>query len=298
MIVKEKPFRVLVISSLKSIRSVRNRLKLEENIIIDSSRFANISAVLSEKGAEIYSKKKSIRQYDFAWFQSASMTKDVAYMLSLYFDSIGVPHTSPEIGITKLVDLFMLAAKNTAIPKTYFCSRSRLAVELSDIVEKLKFPFLLKSTIGLGGNDVHLIEDAKDFFELVSTLPETKKYICQEFIPNHFDYRILVGNGVVLSAEKRIRQKDTYRNNVAQGAIEEFLDVKYVPEEVKALAVKSADICQLQWAGVDVVTSDTTGKHYVLEVNRRPGVTKGSTEVQAVMTFLKNLKKNYGKQCT
>ncbi len=45
----------------------------------------------------------------------------------------------------------------------------------------------------------------------------------------------------------------------------------------------------LKMAGVDVVTDNRTNKNYVLEVNRRPGLTEKSTEISALYGYLKGL---------
>ena len=289
----ETPFKILVIASPKGVRYTQSRLLREDNIAVDIAKFSDLSVVLTENGPTVYCRGKSVAGYNYVWIQSSGTTKDVAYLLSLHLDSHEIAHTSCETEITKLVDMYLLSLNKVSIPKTYFYSRSRMAVKLEHIVEKLGYPFLLKSTVGSGGSDVHNITSAKDFFDIVAELPESKKYVCQEFIPNQFDYRLLVGNGVVLSGEKRVRQNDLYRNNAALGAQEIFLDLKEIPSEVKKLAIKATKISQLQWAGIDIVTNEITGKHYILEVNRRPGLTRGSPEIKAAMTFLRDIKKSY-----
>ncbi len=289
---QNSPFKVLVIASPKGVRNIQKKL-LRENIEITPASLYDISVMLSTHGPQMWCKGRNITHYDFVWIQSAGMTKDIAYMLSLYLDSVGIPHTNPETEITKVVDLFQLSLNHVMIPKTYFCSKNELMLQLPYIAKTLGYPFLVKATVGWGGNDVHIINTAADFFAIVPDLPSHKKYTYQRFIPNKFDYRILVGNGIVLSGEKRVRKADLFRNNAALGADEVFLDIDKIPDTVKQLAVQVSAICKLSWAGVDIVTSENTGKHYVLEVNRRPGLTKRSSETVAAFTFLKTIKDSF-----
>jgi len=115
------------------------------------------------------------------------------------------------------------------------------------------------------------------------------KYIFQEFISNDFDYRVVVANNKATSVCKRTRVEDKYRNNVALGATEEFVNVKDTPQGVIDIAVGASRALKLNWAGVDVVTDNNTNKNYVLEVNRRPGLTEKSSEIVALYTYIKGL---------
>jgi hypothetical protein len=285
-------YRILVITSPKAIHDIQKKVKREENISLTLARLSDITALLTRTGTKLLYKGKSIGGYDFVWIQTASHTKDIAYILSLYLDQLKIPHTSPEIEITKIVDLFCLSLNSISIPKTYFCSKKKLLKQLPFISNELGYPFLIKATVGWGGSHIYMINTSEDFFNIVPDLPEHKKYICQKFIPNEFDYRIIVGNGVVLSGEKRIRTNDSYRNNVSLGAQEQFLELNEIPQEVKKLAVKAANICKLSWAGIDIITNKKTGRNYVLEINRHPGLTIRTSETKAAMTFLKDIKKS------
>jgi glutathione synthase/RimK-type ligase-like ATP-grasp enzyme len=287
----EKPFKILVITSPKGIRHIQQKLLREKNIAVTLANLHDLSALLDGKNIEMFVKNKLLKDFDYVWIQSAGMTRDIAYMLSLYLDSVNIPHTNPEVEMTKIVDLFVLTLHGVPIPKTYFRSKSKLLSELPYLVEELEYPFLVKATIGWGGNDVHIIHNAAEFFSKVPDLAENKKYTCQKFIPNTFDYRVIVGNGKVLSGEKRIRVNDLYRNNASLGAEEVFLDLKDIPESVQKIAIDAANAFGLSWAGIDIITHTHTGKHYVLEVNRRPGLTEKSTETVAAMTFLTGFKR-------
>ncbi|KKQ04327.1 MAG: hypothetical protein US14_C0015G0012, partial [candidate division WS6 bacterium GW2011_WS6_36_26] len=59
--------------------------------------------------------------------------------------------------------------------------------------------------------------------------------------------------------------------------------------DVIDIAIRSAKALKLKWAGVDVVTDKDTGHNYILEVNRRPGLTEKSTEISAAYKYIKGL---------
>ncbi|WKZ30095.1 MAG: hypothetical protein QY314_04825 [Candidatus Dojkabacteria bacterium] len=287
------PFNILVVTAPKAISYIQQKLLHEENISITHANLHDITVLLDGKHITMLCKGKQLTHYDFVWIQSAGMTRDIAYMLSLHLDLLEIPHTHPELEMTKIVDLFWMALSRIPIPKTYFCSKAKLLAQLPYIAKELSYPFLIKATVGWGGNDVHIIHNAADFFNIVPDLADNKKYTCQKFIPNTFDYRILVGNGEVLSGEKRIRKEDPFRNNASLGAEEVFLDLNVIPDAVKKIAINAAEAFELSWAGIDIVTDAKTGKHYVLEVNRRPGLTKKSTETLAAKTFLKGIRDEF-----
>ena len=89
----------------------------------------------------------------------------------------------------------------------------------------------------------------------------------QEFIPNSGDYRVLVLGKKVLGVMKRSSQnKNEFRNNYSVGGKVEVADL---PQAVKDMAVRAAEICGLTVAGVDVMEK-TPGDYVVLEVNKGP----------------------------
>jgi len=74
--------------------------------------------------------------------------------------------------------------------------------------------------------------------------------------------------------ERKVRtDENEFRNNVALGAKEEFLDLNQIPGVLKQIAVKAADVLGYQISGVDVLVDKTTGKYWLLEANRGPGLT-------------------------
>ncbi|MFX1537552.1 MAG: RimK family alpha-L-glutamate ligase, partial [Promethearchaeota archaeon] len=138
------------------------------------------------------------------------------------------------------------------------------------------------------GMNSFLIKSKRELIRVLENLPKGKSFIFQQFIPNDYDWGILVAEGKVVSAEKSFRPKGEFRNNACWGAKEVFLNIDEVDKKVKLIARKSCDILNLEWARADIIVDKNTNEPYLLEVNRFPGMTVGSTEEEAFKRYLKN----------
>lgn len=286
----EKKFRILATTFPLGLRHIKPTFLREEGIELTTTKLKKMEALFDEETVDIKIDGNPLTDYDFVWLQTKQNIKDIAHMLSIYLDKHNIPHTRTDLEISKLVDMFILAMNHISIPKTFFCDQKFIMNNVLKIEKELGYPYVIKPTVGLGGIDIHYVGKVSDLINAIPKLAKHKKYVFQKFIPNDFDYRIIVGNGVVLSGEKRIRTTDAYRNNVSLGATEEFLEIDQIPEDVKELALKVCEVCNIAWSGLDIVTDKVTGKNYVLEMNRCPDLTKDSSEVEAAMTYVKSLR--------
>jgi len=239
-------------------------------------------------GVEI--NKKDLKSYDYVWIQSGWNTTHMAYLLHICLRFLNIPHNKPNIHTTKLSDIFSLASQGIQVPNTFFHNGLRINSQKElEILEICKFPCIYKTALGSFGTDVFLIDRRESIKQNIRDNRKFSRFIFQKYIPNDFDYRVIIANGKPVSICKRIRTNDKYRNNVALGAVEEFISVEDTPKEVIEIAVEASKALKLNWAGVDIVTDNKTDKNYVLEVNRRPGLTEKSTEVGALYQYIKAL---------
>lgn len=193
--------------------------------------------------------------------------------------------------ITKLVQMFLFAANNVPVPKTYY-SPVYLPKHLKRAVKFLHFPIVIKQCNTSKGAGVSLAHDQKELSrqlaEIIKADPK-KEIILQEFIPNDFEYRIFVTGDKVAVAEKKIRTSEKeFRNNVHLGAREEFLEVGKVKKSIIRTALRAAKVVDVQIAGVDV-TEDAKGNPVVFEVNSCPSFTldsRVSNEVKKLADYL------------
>ena len=185
-----------------------------------------------------------------------------------------------------------------------FDSAQDISLKKGDLNESklaFDFPVIVKGSGGDRGTRVFKADNLEQLEKLVRDLrksetEEGKRYMLQEFIPNDGDYRVLVLGDKVLGVMKRSSQnKKEFRNNYSAGGSVEIADL---PEEVKQLAVKAAEVCGLAVAGVDVAFRDYDFKKPVVwEVNKGPqfkGFMKATgIDVPAeIVKFLVSLKVN------
>jgi len=162
------------------------------------------------------------------------------------------------------------------------------------------FPIIIKGSGGDRGTRVFKVDSLEEMEKLVRDLrksetDEGKRYMLQEYIPNDGDYRVLVLGDKVLGVMKRSSQSVAeFKNNYSAGG---KVEVAELPEEIKQLAIKSAKVCGLAVAGVDVAFRDNDLKKPIIwEVNKGPQF-KGFMEATGIdvpaeiVKFLVGLKK-------
>lgn len=127
------------------------------------------------------------------------------------------------------------------------------------------------------GSDNWLIKSEQDLIDAMEAVPDGS-FVLQQFIPNEFDYRILVFGGKPRLAIKRSRvSDDTHVNNTSKGGEGRLIDLKDMDKLILDLAVKAAEaVGRLELGGVDIIIDSNTGKPYVLEVNKSPQIETGS----------------------
>lgn len=268
---------------------IQEKLKLKD-ITLDNASIKDIIFEIKDNEILVNIADKDLKLYDYVWIQSGWNTTHMAYLLHLYLKSQHIPHNKTNSHNTKLSDIFSLASKNISVPNTYFHNGIREKEKnMEEVIKVCSLPCVYKTSSGSLGANVFLIDRQEEIRDTIKANGKYNRYIFQQYIPNDFDYRVVIANGKSTSVCKRTRVTDKFRNNVALGADEEFIKIKDVPREVIDIAVQSAKALKLKWAGVDVVTDKESGKNYILEVNRRPGLTEKSSEISAAYKYIKGL---------
>jgi len=282
-------YKFLALGAHSELRSITKVLEKKHDTSLMVAQYRDLEIIIRDGQSEILCKGEDICSFDFVWLKSSWLTRSVAHTVSIHLDKYKVPYTPIEKERSKLVDNIVLMHEGVSIPETYFTPVSSMRKNLSKIEEVCGYPFIIKIARGSLGKGIFLINNEADFKETLPKLKKKRSYICQRFIPNDFDYRIIVARDKILSGEKRIRQGDEFRNNAYLGAKEEFLALDAIPAKIKDLAIRAAQKVGLEWTGIDILTSSETGKSYVLELNRRPGLTADSSEISAAFEHIVNL---------
>ena len=137
-----------------------------------------------------------------------------------------------------------------------------------------KFPIILKSSTGTQtGVGVVIIESMRSLKAMVQMILLYNKFlpiIIQEYIETDYDMRVVVCNGEVMGAMKRIVIKGDVRSNASLGAKTEEIELTDL-EKTEAIKIAKASKCNL--VGVDLIPSKDREKEkpYCLEVNANLG---------------------------
>lgn len=268
---------------------IKKELK-QDDITLDTASIKDIIFKIIDGKIIVNIKNKDLNKYTYVWIQSGWNTTHLAYLLHLYLKSKKIPHNKTNTHNTKLSDIFSLAYKDVLVPNSFFHNGLKINSKNIEEIERVcKLPCIYKILQGSLGSHVYLINQKGDIKQTIKDNGKYNRYIFQEYIPNNFDYRVVIANGRPTSVCKRTRVTDKFRNNVALGAEEDFIKIKDVSEDVLDIAIEATNALKLNWAGVDVVTHKDTGKNYILEVNRRPGLTEKSSEITAAYKYIKGL---------
>ena len=271
--------------------------KEDGNDLYTQIDYQDIIIKLDVKDNVVLANEVNILDYDLIFFRNWRKYQPLATALALFLESHNKKFIDKAAGSSKsgnkILQMMMLSLNNLPIPKSLFVvnfkNLSRIKAHLEGFLE---YPYVIKAASSRLGRNNHLVKDSKEFDNLLTNLNKKSGYLIQEFIPNSFDYRLLVLGGEVKVAERNIRgNSHIHLNNPAQGSREEFIQLSEVPDLIP-LAIDATKLFGRQIAGVDIVVSTLTNKPYILEVNPSPGISynhPSSTEVAELHTYLKSL---------
>lgn len=284
--------RVLILGANKDYKSVSKRIAKETGVLSSGASFLDLQIFVKTGQIQIIWEGKDVKNFDFVWILSSWKYRQIAHIASKYLESNGTAHSKVEREKTKLVDTYNLAEAGINVPKSMFVGTKNIVRHLDSIGKFCSYPFLIKVTRGSLGKGIFIVNSRKEVYDVVKKLDPKKLYMIQEFIPNQFDYRVIISSGKPISIGKRTRIDDDFRNNAYLGANEDFMDSSDAPDSVLKIAIEAAKAANLNWCGVDVVVCTKTGVPFVLEVNRRPGLTEKSMERRAAVKHFTKILSN------
>ena len=280
----KKPFTLITLPSAGNIEQILKSFSFP----IESTRgnYKKLELSFCNGLVEVLHGGMALKNFSFVWLSSGWGQRDIAYALRLYFESTGTPHSYVEKNTSKITDCMVFTLSGLPIPDGVFLSRSNIEQNLPLIKKVCGYPLIVKDIRGAKGTDSKYIAQEKELLGIMETLPKNKKFIFQKYIPNDYDWGIMVANGIVVSGEKSYPSDGEFRNNTCNGARECFIDVADIPQTIKDIAIKASELLGLSWSRSDIIINKLTGMPYLLEVNRYPGITSGSDEATGAHTFL------------
>lgn len=162
----------------------------------------------------------------------------------------------------------ILAENGLPTPTTML---AKFPVNMDLIEQCIGFPIVVKTLLGANGSGVFLVEGHAAFKDLMDLIGETNpniQIIFQKYIAvsRGRDLRLFVVDGkVVASMERRASDGGFKANFSTGGTVEEFIP----DEEAIEMAIKTAQILDIQVAGIDLLFTD--GGYTICEANTFPG---------------------------
>jgi len=280
----KKKFKLLILPSVKNITRVVESFPFP--IDLTEGKFKDLEFSFQDEEMKVTINGLDLKEFSLVWLSSSWTSRDLAYAIKLYLKKAKTPCTYVEKGTSKITDQVLFSLNKIKTPNTLFLGSKKIELNLDRIKEVCKYPIIVKDAKGSRGVDSIFVKNDKDLTEKMKKLPKYKKYLFQEFIPNDYDWGILVANGKVVSGERSYSCLGEFRNNTCNGAEEVFIDPKDIPLEIKEIALKASKVVGLSWSRSDIIIDKNTQIPYLMETNRLPGITAKTTEAEGVYQFL------------
>jgi D-alanine-D-alanine ligase len=211
----------------------------------------------------------------------------LAYAVKLYLESYGIGCTYVEKGTSKITDHVLFALRRVQTPDTLFFDVKNIKKNLDKIREICGYPLIIKDVKGAKGAQSIVVNAEEDLIQGLENLHQHKRYLFQRYIPNEYDWGVMIVNGKVSSGEKRYPQEGEFRNNICNGGREVFVDSSDdIPTQIKQIALNASNALGLSWSRSDVIVDKNENIPYLMEVNRLPGLTTNSMEIDSAYEFL------------
>jgi len=242
-------------------------------------------------------------EFDFVRFELWLKSPQQALAAATYLDRKKVPFTGHEalnvLCTTKIGELVRMSDGGVPLPRTFMSSNAGTLERFKAGNLPFEYPFIAKAADSFGGKMNYLVHN---YEELKNALSEHKDqfFVLQEFIPNKFDYRVLIMSNEIKFVMKRSRTNAaSHLNNTSAGAEGEFVAIDELSSEIQRDALKAAALTlRSDFAGVDVIINSETGEHYILEVNEAPAIQTGENppfKIKTLMTHIQEVAHGEGR---
>lgn len=213
---------------------------------------------------------KKLSDYDYILPRIDSKRANAGYPVIKFLDLTDVKKPYPAetvlIAHNKFLTLYELVKKGIRVPETFMTGSREGARE---ILEKEKFPLLIKLLAGFGGQAVMVLESP----EAAMSVVETMKILNQEMLIEKFidnpgeDIRAMVAGNEVVASFKRIAAPGEKKANIKLGGRGQMF---HLNSEMTEVALKSAEAIKAKICAIDMIE----GKDglYVIEANINPGL--------------------------
>ena len=168
----------------------------------------------------------------------------------------------------KLYSQQILGQSSLPVPKTMLVKHP---INVGLVEKNIKYPMIVKTLSGSYGSGVFMVDDRKQFRQLMKMAELTKpsyNIIIQECIEDSLgkDLRVLVVNGNVVGCMMRQSVDGDFRANITRGG--EAIPYQ-IDEDIEWISGECSRLLNLDIAGVDLLFNN--GSYTICEVNSAPG---------------------------
>ena len=172
---------------------------ISNNIGFTKGSFSRVEFRFKDKRAQLLYKGVDLKDFSFVWLSSFWRSRDLAYAAKLYLDHFEIQNTYVEKSTSKITDQVQFALNNILVPNTFFVDTQDIANYIKKIEEVCGYPLIIKDIKGSGGRYSAYIKNRQELLAKFSKLSKHRKYVFQKFIPNEYDWGVLVANRKVVS---------------------------------------------------------------------------------------------------
>jgi len=262
---------------LPSVENIEEMVKgISNSIDFTEGKFSRVEFIFKDNEVQLLYEGVDLRKFSSVWLSSFWGSRDLAYAVKLYLDHFEIQHTYVEKSVSKITDQVEFVLNNIVVPDTFFVDTRNITDYIEKIEKICSYPLVIKDIKGARGKYSAYIKNRNELLAKFSELPKHRKYLFQNFIPNEYDWGVLVVDGEIVSAEKSYPKSGEFRNNACNGAKEVFVETKDIPKPVQEMASEASKSLGLSWSRSDIIVDKNTNIPYLLEVNRCPGITSGT----------------------
>ncbi|MFZ1250107.1 MAG: ATP-grasp domain-containing protein [Candidatus Microsaccharimonas sp.] len=240
---------------------------------------------------------KTLDMFDFIRFELWLKSPQQALAAATYLDRNNIPFSGHEalnvLCTTKIGELVRMSDGSLPLPRTFMSSYTGTLDRFKQNDIPFEYPFIAKAADSFGGKMNYLVHNYKELKDALSAHKD-QFFVLQEFIPNEFDYRVLVMDNEISFVLKRARSDaKSHLNNTSAGAEGVFVPVEELSPRMQQDALRAAALTlRSDFAGVDLIVNSETGKHAILEVNEAPAIQTGENppfKINALMAHIKEM---------
>lgn len=236
------------------------------NCAVFMARFEDLIYEIDGKNIKVMlaGLNKDITFFDLVYIRRAGKYSISAGSFAIALKHLGVKFIDSsfeEIGPlgSKFTLYLRLSAAGFPTIPSFFCFQENIKEYSKHIVKKFGLPLVVKDLQLERGQGVFLIKNISDFDNIPNKFKngEDHEFMFQKFVKSNEEYRILVLRDKIGAFEEKIRtDPNEFRNNVALGAREEFIDINKIPPKIKDIAIRSAKELGIEVAGADITIDE------------------------------------------